>query len=339
MLLVLTILISIFWAMNMGASGFAVTFSPSYGARLIKRRTAFLLFTLAVCCGAMLLGGRVVKTLSQGIVPLESIQQTQPMTASVIVLVILSGAALSLFIANYVRIPQSTSIMIVGSIVGAGLFVQDVNWVLIVRLVAIWLVFSLLAYFTTWGAGRLIYPPRQSNFWLYEKIFRHQRKLAIFTIGTDIYAAFGIGSNNVANVVGPLVGAGVFEKPWVGLLLFAPLFGLGALVFGRGVIETTSKEVIPLGTVSASLISLVTATFLITASYLRLPAPYVQLSAMALLAIHTIKEETSHVHTLRHPLTKKFLKVWTLTPLLALLVTFILLKMIHWIKPGLVLAY
>lgn len=339
MLLTLTVLISIFWAMNMGASGFAVTFSPSYGARLIKRRTAFILFTVAVCLGALLLGGRVVKTLSKGIVPLESIQADHPLTAGVIVLVILSGGTLSLFIANFVRIPQSTSIMIVGSIVGAGLFVQDVNWAMITRLVAFWMVFSLLSYFTTWVAGRLIYPPRASNFWMYEKIFRHEKKLIIMTIATDVYAAFGIGTNNVANVVGPLVGAGVFERPWVGLVLFAPLFGLGAVIFGRGVMETTSREIIPLGTVSASLMSAVTATFLIVASYLKLPAPYVQLSAMAILAIHTVKEEITPATTLRHPLTLKFLKVWTLTPLLALGVTFALLKVIHWIKPELVFPF
>lgn len=339
MLLTLTVLISIFWAMNMGASGFAVTFSPSYGANLIKRSTAFFLFTGAVCLGAMLLGGRVVKTLSSGIVPIDAIQNDHPTAAGVIVLVILSGAALSLFIANVVRIPQSTSIMIVGSIVGAGLFVQDVNWVMISRLVAIWLTFSLLSYFATWAVGRAIYPPRESNFWMYEKIFRHQKKLVFITIATDVYAAFGIGTNNVANVVGPLVGAGVFERPWVGLLLFAPLFGLGAVIFGRGVMDTTSKKIIPLGTVSAALMSVITATFLIGASWLRLPAPYVQLSAMAILAIHTFKEEVSPAETLRHPLTKKFLKVWTLTPLLALGVTFSLLKLIHWLKPELVYPF
>ncbi|GAB4312447.1 MAG: sulfate permease [Candidatus Sumerlaeia bacterium] len=339
MLGILTFLISIFWALNMGASGFAVTFAPSYGARLLSRRQALLLFTGAVVAGALLIGARVVKTLSKGIVPLERIQAEHPLAAGAMVLVILGASALALFIANRVHIPQSTSIMIVGAIVGAGMFVNEVNWSLIARLLAVWVAFSVLAYFTTWGIGKLIYPPRPGNFKLYEKFFRHEKKLKALTVATDVYAAFGIGTNNVANVVGPLVGAGLFEKPWLGLLVFSPLFGLGALMLGRGVIETTSKEVIPLGTVSASLISLVTASFLIAASWLRLPAPYVQLSAMAVLAVHTFKEEVTPAMTMRHPITKKFLKVWLFTPLLGMGVTVGCLHCIRLLWPELLFPY
>lgn len=319
--ILLLIIISIFWAMNMGASGLAVSFAPSVGSNIIKKNRAVVFFTIFVLIGALLVGGRVAKTLSSKIIAPELI--TQP-----VVLVILFSACIALFWANILKIPQSTSIIIVSSFTGAGFYFKSLNFSLIRYLIFVWVGVSLLSYFLTYFIARKIYPPRQKNLRFYEKFLCHQDKLKKWTLFTDYYSAFGIGTNNVANVVGPLIAANII-KPSVGFLIFSLLFGLGGLMLGKGVLNTVSKEIVPLGTISASIVSLVVSTFIIICSLLGFPAPYVQFSSLSILAIHTVKEEKNHSETLIHPITKKILKVWVLTPILSIIICYSMLFLLR----------
>lgn len=321
MIPIILIVISVFWAMNMGASGLAVSFAPSIGSNIIKRNKTIILFTLFVITGSLLVGGRVAKTLSSKIIAPEFISQP-------VVLIVLFSACASLFLANLLKIPQSTSIITVGSFVGAGLYFKSLNLNLIIYLILIWISVSILAYFITYFIANRIYPPRQENLRLYEKFLYHQPKLKKWTIFTDCYSAFGIGTNNVANVVGPLIGANIIS-PNLGFLIFSLLFGLGGFVLGKGVLNTVSKEIVPLGVLSASIVSLVVTTFIISCSILGIPAPYVQFSTFSILAIHTIKEEKNHAQTLVHPITKKILKVWILTPMLSIIICYLLLSLFN----------
>jgi len=319
MILIILIIISIFWAMNMGASGLAVSFSPSVGSNLIKRERAVIIFTISVLIGSLLVGGRVAKTLSSKIVSPEFINQD-------VVLIILTSCCISLFLANFLKIPQSTSIITIGSFAGAGLYFKSLNLSLILYLILVWIGVSILSYLITYFIAFKIYPPRPKNLKLYEKFFYHRSKLAKWTIFADCYSAFGIGTNNVANVVGPLIGANIID-PNFGFLIFSLLFGLGGFILGRGVLNTVSQEIVPLGVVSASVVSLVVSTFIIMCSILGLPAPYVQFSTLSILAIHTIKEEKNHTQTLVHPITKRMLKVWLFTPVLSIIICYLLLSL------------
>lgn len=311
------LLVSVFWAMNMGASGLSVSFSPSFGSGLLSRPVCIVLFAIFVLLGAVAFGDRVATTLKGRVIPQELITTT---TATLF----LGCAALSLLVANRIGIPQSTSIIIVFSLVGAGLFFGRLSWAVLGGLFASWVLLSSFSYALTYWLTARLYPPRAANFSLHESAHRHRSKLRAFTVATDCYSAFGIGSNNVANVVGPLAAAGVVA-PLPGLILFAPLFGFGAWLLGGRVLQTVSHEVVPLGILSSSILSLVCASFLIAASVLGAPAPYVQISSMALLAVQSTKEELSHRSLLQRPLSRRILAVWTLTPILAASLTFLAL--------------
>jgi len=318
MILLFLIIISIFWAMNMGASGMAVSFAASVGSKIVKQNKAVIIFTFFVLIGALLIGPKVGKTLSSQIIAPEFMNQK-------VVLIILTSSCISIFIANLVRIPLSTSITIVSSYIGAGLYFKSLNVGLIIYLVSVWIGVSVLSYFITYFIANKIYPPRKGNFRFYERFFYHKNKLRRWTLYTDFYSAFGIGTNNVANVVGPLIAANVLS-PNIGFVVFSLLFGVGGWVLGRGVLNTVSKEIVPLGIISASIVSLIVSTFIVICSLLGLPAPYVQFSSFSILAIHTVKEEKEHIHTLFHPITKKILKVWVFTPILSMGICYLLLK-------------
>ena len=317
----LLIVISVFWAMNMGASGLAVSFAPSVGSGNVTRNKAVIMFTILVLLGALILGGRVARTLSGKIIDPELL--TQP-----VVLIILFSACVSLFLANIIRVPQSTSIIIVGSFVGAGLYFGSLNVLTIRYLLAVWIGVSLLSYAVTYFLVGRVYPTRQSNFRLHEKLSSHQGRLRKWTLFTDYYSAFGIGTNNVANVVGPLIAANAVS-PEAGFIVFSILFGLGGFALGRGVLKTVSEEIVPLGTVSASIVSLVVSSFIVGCSVFGLPAPYVQFSSMSIMAVYAVKEERGHSQVFRHPIARKILKVWLITPALSVAITYIMLTFLR----------
>lgn len=320
MILIMLFAISIFLAMNMGASGLGVSFAPSVGSNLIRKNKAVIIFTIFVLLGSLLVGSRVAKTLSGKIIPAEFINLHSA-------LIILSSTCISLFFANVLKMPQSTSIVTVSSLTGAGIYFRSLNIFMIVYFILIWVSVSVAAYFTTYLIAKRIYPPTQYNLRFYEKVFCHKDKLAKWTLFTDFYSAFGVGTNNVANVVGPLLATNIIN-PTIGCLVFSLIFGFGGFILGKRVLNTVSKEIVPLGVASASIVSLVVTTFIVLCSLLGLPAPYVQFSSLAILAIYTVKEESNHSLALVHPITKKILKVWVFTPLLSMSICFLLLTLL-----------
>lgn len=314
---ILLILVVGFFAMNMGGSGIAPTFSAAYGGRLIRKRSAVILFTIFVLLGAATLGRGVVKTLSQGILPKTFLTPD-------VALIILFAATTSLFLANLLGIPESTSMVTVGAVVGASLFFRHIHLKTFLWLIPLWIIFPVISFALTFFLYRKIYPPHNNNLWLYQKIFCNEKKLKKVVLAVSCYGAFAVGTNNVANAIGPLVGANLIDTT-TGLLFVAPIFGLGAAFFGRRNIETFGKDVVPLGLITANLVCLVTGTLLIIASSLGAPFPYVQLNALSIFAISCVKD--GHRVTLSHHITKRTFMVWTLTPLLSVTVSYLLLTL------------
>ena len=74
MLLLIPVLIGLFLAVNMGASGTAPSFAAPLGANLIRRESVPGLFGLFVLLGAVVAGHKVVRTLSGEILPASAMQ-------------------------------------------------------------------------------------------------------------------------------------------------------------------------------------------------------------------------------------------------------------------------
>ena len=117
---ILLIVVVIFFAMNMGASGIAPSFSSIYGSRLIRRKHALILFGLFVVIGGVLLGRNVAVTLGKNLLP-------KGLVTFDVTLIILTAATLGLFLANMLKIPQSTSQVTVGALVGTGMYFKHLN--------------------------------------------------------------------------------------------------------------------------------------------------------------------------------------------------------------------
>ncbi len=322
--IILLIVISVFLAMNMGTSGFSISFTPSYGSGLLTREKASLFYTIFILIGGILIGPRVVATLTNKI-------SCSPFGFSKYSgLIILVSSAIMMFLANLLKIPQSTSFITVAAFTGAAFYYHYVNWGIIIKIFYTGISFCVLAFLLTYFIKKIFYPPRNGNLWLYEKSVVHNNKLKKFIILTDFYSAFAVGTNNIANVVAPVL-LSVSVNTTVCILFIGLSFGIGSLILGKGVINTISKEIIPIGKISAGIISLVTSSFVIIASLLGLPTPYAQFTTFSVLAISSVKD--GFYLTYKKSVVKKIFFVWFAGPVFTFLLSYLLHLLILEILP------
>ena len=311
MIITVVILTAVFLALNMGISGFSVSFAPSFGSNVLTKNRAALLYGVCVIAGGCLVGPRVAETLIRKI----SYAQIGLCSGGII----LASCAATMFLSNLLKVPQSTSFVTVASFVGAGLFYGKVDWGTIGRILAFAVIFSMASFALTIIIKRNLYPPRQGNLKFYEKFFIHREKFKKFIVFHDMYAGFSVGTNNVANVVAPLLNSfGMSNLFW--FLVISPLFGIGAYLGGRRIINSVSREIVPVGEFSASVVSFITATFVLLASLLGLPTTYVQFTTFSLLGISCIKD--GFKHTSEKSIVKRILWVWLLVPIFTGLLSF-----------------
>lgn len=325
--LYLTIAISLFFAMNIGASGTAASMGAAYGSGAVAtRRVAALLAAIAAFLGAILGGGEVVKTISGGIIP-ASLLQVQ------VVCIILVSATFTLFLANLLGIPLSTSEVTVGSIVGVGLAYQSLFVGKLLEIVFFWLFVPLLAFTIALVLGWVIrlsekkWPGLTSpgTGW---------RWLKWLLILAGMVEAFSAGMNNVANAVGPVIGAnllGYSEGLWLGAIFMS----LGALLLGGRVLETNGKKITQLSLLQGSAVSLTSGGLVIIASIFGIPVPLTQATTCAILGIGTAENGT---RLWQKQVIKQIIMVWIVSPVSSLVVSFLLINSVMTVNLYVVVA-
>lgn len=286
-ILVITILITIFLAINMGSSGFSVSFTPSCGAKIVTKNKAIILYMIFVFLGAFLIGDKIVQTLT------EKLIKTNINKFSAIIIVV--STRFTMFITNLLKIPQSTSVVTLSAFTGAGLYLNKVNFLKIIEILIVAIIFSFLSFIFSFFIMKLFYPPKKNNFHFYEKLESDKNFIRKFIIITNYYSSFAVGTNNVANAVTPfiiiLLSFTSVKSDFL-LTLFAPIFGIGVFLFGKKTINTISNDIIPIGELSAVIISIITSTLVVFASILGLPTHYVQFITFSVLGIGAVKEGT-----------------------------------------------
>jgi sulfate permease len=303
------------FALNMGGSGLAPAFGATIGARVIGARPAAVVFGIFVVIGACLLGTFVARTLASDLVPTASFDRTAT-------LIVLGAANVALLLANLMKIPQSTSWVTVTAIVALGLYDGDLtSRTLTHRLLPAWLILPIAGFVLSAGSMRWLYPLHGSRFGLHAWLSQRTGVLRGLAFASACYVALAIGANNVANAVGPLSAAGVFGLT-TGMLLLAPMFGVGALVLA-GPARTIARDVVPLGLFAATVCNLVVASLLLVASVMGLPQSLVQLNAAAVLGVALVKEGPAAMFDGRG--TRRMLGLWVVTPALAAVLTWLAL--------------
>ncbi|MCM3729243.1 anion permease [Neobacillus cucumis] len=313
----LAFIIAFFFAMNIGASGTAASMGSAYGADAIKNKwLAMVLVAIAAFLGAVLGGGEVVKTIGSGIIP------SKILTIELVVL-ILSGATLTLFIANLMGIPLSTSEVTVGAIVGAGIAFKSLFINSLIVIIAFWVIVPVISFIITFIFGKII--AKSEKRWpSLTKQGTWKKWLGRILVLGGCFEAFSAGMNNVANAVGPLVGAGMLSTSkgiWIGGLFVA----LGAILLGGRVIETNGKKITKLSLLEGSAVSFTGGALVTIASIFGLPIPLTQVTTCGILGIGASQ---NGIGFWQKAVIRKILKVWLISPLASLVISYTLINLL-----------
>lgn len=307
------ILFCLFFAMNIGASGAAASMGVAYGSGAVKKKTyALIICAAGVLSGAVIGGGEVVKTISGGIIPEQTITLT-------IVCIIIGSAALSLFTANVLGIPLSTSEVTVGAIVGVGVAYKVLFLQHLLVIVSFWVLVPFVAFCFTFLVSKVF-----SSLNIRVISNRKQKILGIVLLIAGFWEAFSAGMNNVANAVGPLVAAGVLSVS-KGTLYGGIFVALGALLLGRKVLETNGKKITRFSAGEGILLSGTGAGLVIISSVFGLPVPLAQVTSSSIIGIGMAKNGPNVFHK---EVVKTMLKVWVVSPFLSLSISYLLVSLL-----------
>ncbi|MDP7080034.1 MAG: anion permease [Candidatus Undinarchaeales archaeon] len=175
------------------------------------------------------------------------------------------------------KIPTSTTQALIGAVAGAGIGLNlfggmpaPINYAILKTMLVSWVLSPLcsmvLAYVLYHFFNRIL--ARSGSRATTSALVK------VLTLVAAMAVAYNLGANDVANAMGPLVGSNVLNEyalkgGWssvesghvyidlhvlptmVGALLGGVCLGLGAIMFGRGVVETMGGGITTLGPVSA----------------------------------------------------------------------------------------
>lgn len=329
--LLIPFIVAMFLAINMGGSGTAPSFSAAYGANIIRRLTIPGLFGICVFAGAILAGKKVSLTMGRDLVDPENM-------TLVITTIVLFSIAMSLFFANMLSVPQSTSQSSVFSLLAVALYFGQHDFrLLLTGILPVWFILPVISFLLMLGASKL-YTFLKSRWKKISKFEPGPNTTKILVLLSACYVAFSIGANNVANAAGPIAGMMLNELgidasdensftliAIMATLLIAPCFAIGSSLMGFRIVNATGKGIVEFGQKGAIAISVITASLLLIASVTKgIPTSLVQLNTFAIMALSISK--TGWKKTVFHGTVHKFWLVWLIAPVFAFLLCFTLLR-------------
>ena len=144
-ILVIAAVIGGYMALNIGANDVANNMGPAVGGKVLTITTAVIIAAICEASGALLAGGDVVKTVSKGIIMVDSSISTD--NFRYLMLSALLSAALWINLATVLNSPVSTTHSIVGGVLGGGLAASGmniVNWFTMGKIAASWIISPVL---------------------------------------------------------------------------------------------------------------------------------------------------------------------------------------------------
>ena len=204
-------------------------------------------------------------------------------------------------------LPASASQAIVGAILGVGILSGTADFSRLYRIVACWV-------FTPVCGLVLGYLLHRTFGWVLDRtVRRFTQRNFIYLVGILIsgcYGAYSLGSNNVANVTGVYVGAGLLSAQTaatVGGISIA----LGVLTYSRRVMMTVGKGIVPLDPFSALVVVLAQAMTLHLFTQLGVPVSSSQAVVGAVVGVGLVGD----VRTISARMLLKIALGWLTTPL------------------------
>jgi PiT family inorganic phosphate transporter len=328
----------LFLGWSLGANDAANVFGTAVGSRMIRFATAALICSVCLALGAVVSGAGAAHGLGK-------LGAVNALAGS---FVVACSAALTVYWMTKAMLPVSTTQAIVGAIIGWNLFTgSHTDLGALAKIVGTWVACPILgAIFSA-----LIYALVR---WLIYRTRIHVLRLDSYTrLGLILAGAFGaysLGANNIGNVMGVFVAsspftnfsvAGLFTLSSVHqlFLLGAIAIGVGVFTYSRRVMMTVGSNLMPLNPVAAWVVvvshSIVLFLFSSTGlehflvSHGLPPIPLIPVSSSqavigAVVGIGLL-HGTRGARQIRWRVLLKIASGWVSTPLIAALVSFVML--------------
>lgn len=278
---------SVFMGWSLGSNHSANVFGAAVASKAIRYKNAILLCALFVIIGAFIGGASGIKTLSSII--------TQNLDTALITTV---AAATTVLIMTILKIPVSTSQAMVCAIIGIGLSSsQPINLSVLPKILIVWVG-------TPTGAilvACILYPVLKFLLdSLKLDIFKRDFIIKIGLIIVSCYAAYALGANNVANVIGVYANVGILtitQATLVGGISIA----IGVLTYGKKIMMTVGGELVKMDTFSALIAVLAHAIVLDVYSRIGVPASSSEAIIGAVIGVGLLKGlQTINVKKMTH---------------------------------------
>lgn len=256
-------------AMNFGANNAGVHMAPAFGSGARSRLASLSLFAVFTAVGAVVMGEPVARKVGQDLFT-EGFNGHSGfflILAPTITLVILATA-------NFLKVPMPTTPVAVCSLVGVGLYFGVVEWVQFGLIAAWWIGTPLVTLGVTYIVGKILlakFPAHLHN----DGLSPRKKRVIVWLLTLEgCYSAFAIGSNNVGNAIGPLLGSSTTMEGFgivLPLLIGGLGFAAGTVLWGGRVLETVGKGITDLCYARALVVGMVASTTILTASIFGAP--------------------------------------------------------------------
>jgi len=297
--------ISLGW--SLGANDSANIFGTGVATGTVQYRTAILLTAAFVLAGSLLEGPKCMTTLNE-------VSRLAPMSAFCCTL----ATALTMIVLTYLAIPASASQGIIGAIVGASMIWGRPDFSKLLGIILCWVLTPIGGLIVAYGLHRVL------DYTLARTIKSITHRNLLYSLGiitTGSYAAYALGCNNVANVTGVYVGAGILSSKTAALVGGLSI-AIGVLTYSEKVMMTVGKNIAPLDPFSALVCTLATGCTLHIFTQVGVPVSSSQAVVGAVVGVGFV----GGMRTVSGRMLAKIGIGWVLTPVSTGLLSFILIR-------------
>ena len=293
-----TLIAGLFMGWSLGANDAANLFGPIVASAALRFWTAASVAAAFVLVGAVTVGSR-------GFAAYEAIG-AQTLISSFLIMV---AAGLTVTLMTFLGLPVSSTQAVVGAIVGAALIAGGVSFQPLVKIFVSWVLTPLGGMIAAFIPYKLLimFPSA-----LPARLVTRNSVIRVGLILVTCYSAYSLGANNVANVTGVYVGAGVVS-PFLAALIGALAIGTGILTFSRRVVRTVGNRIVSLDHLTALIVVLAEAITLNVYALIGVPVSASQAVVGAVLGIGLVKG----VKTIDGRVLVRVLFGWIGTPAIA----------------------
>ncbi len=297
-----SVLGGIYFGWSLGANDAANVFGTAVHTRVLRFWVAILLLAIFVMIGSVLEGPKCMALMGK----VASIPMDRVMTITI-------AAAITMTILTILAIPSSSSQAIMGSVLGSAFMGGNPDLSVVLKAVICWIG-------TPVGAALVAYIIYRAADLFFKRLGPSRFDLVIKAgvVVSGCYAAYALGANNVANVTGVYVAAGLLT-PVIAAVIGGASIVLGAATFSKRVMETVGAKITLLGPLSGWIAILAEAITIHFYTQLGVPVSSSQAIVGAVVGIGLVRG----IQAVNKKMLIQIAIGWVVTPLVAGMLAFI----------------